>query len=46
MSILKNKLLISKLEVAEPHFKLLIDNKGNLLLPVAMPEQKAGAGEG
>jgi hypothetical protein len=43
MSILKNKLLISKLEVAEPHFKLLIDNKGNLLLPVAMPEQKAGA---
>lgn len=42
MSILKNKLSISKVEVDEPYFKLLIDNKGNLLLPIAMPEEKMG----
>jgi hypothetical protein len=42
MSILKNKLSISKVEVDQPYFKLLIDNKGNVLLPVAMPEEKMG----
>jgi len=42
MSILKKKLSISKVEVDEPYFKLLIDNKGNLLLPIAMPEEKMG----
>ena len=46
MSILKKKLSISKVEVDEPHFKLLIDNKGNLLLPIAMPEEKMGKEKG
>ena len=35
MSILRNKLSISKVEIDQPYFKLLIDNKGNLLLPIA-----------
>ncbi len=42
MSILRNKLSISKVEVDQPYFKLLIENKGNVLLPVAMPEEKMG----
>ena len=41
MSILGNKLTISKVEVDQPYFKLVIDNKGNLLLPVSMTEEKA-----
>jgi hypothetical protein len=45
MSILKNKLSISRVEVDEPYFKLLIDNKGNVLLPIAMPEEKMGKGK-
>lgn len=40
MSILKKRLSISKVEVNEPYFKLLIDNKGKLILPVAIPEKK------
>jgi len=42
MSILRNKLSISRVEVDQPYFKLLIDNKGNLLLPIALPEEKTG----
>ena len=45
MSILRNKLSISKVEVDQPYFKLLIDNKGNVLLPIAMPEEKMGKGK-
>jgi hypothetical protein len=45
MSILRNKLSISKVEVDQPYFKLLIDNKGNVLLPTAMPEEKMGKGK-
>jgi len=41
MSILGDKLTISRVEVDQPHFKIVIDNKGNLLLPVALPEEKA-----
>jgi hypothetical protein len=40
MSILGNKLTISKVEVDQPYFKLVIDNKGNLLLPIALPVKK------
>lgn len=40
MSILGNKLTISKVEVDQPYFKLVIDNKGNLLLPIALHEKK------
>ena len=42
MSILGNKLSISKVEIDQPYFKLVIDNKGNLLLPIALPEEKTG----
>ena len=42
MSILGNKLSISRVEVDQPYFKLVIDNKGNLLLPIALPEEKTG----
>ena len=42
MSILGNKLSISRVEVDQPYFKLVIDNKGNLLLPFALPEEKTG----
>ena len=42
MSILGDKLTISKVEVDQPYFKLVIDTKGNLLLPVVLPEEKAG----
>jgi len=41
MSILGDKLTISKVEVDQPYFKIVIDSKSNLLLPVALPEEKA-----
>ena len=41
MSILRNKLSISKVEVDQPYFKLLIDNKGNLLSrPLRCPKKR------
>jgi len=42
MSILEDKLTISRVEVDQPYFKLVIDTKGNLLLPVVLPVEKAG----
>jgi uncharacterized protein involved in outer membrane biogenesis len=42
MSIIGDKLVISKVEVDQPYFRLVIDNKGNLLLPIALPEEKTG----
>jgi hypothetical protein len=45
MSVLKKRLSISKVEVNEPYFKLLIDNKGKLILPVAIPEEKKEQGK-
>jgi hypothetical protein len=42
MSILEDKLTISKVEVDQPYFKLIIDGKGNLLLPVAIPGDRSG----
>lgn len=44
MSIMGNKLKISRVEVDQPRLKLVIDKKGNLLLPVALPEEKTGEG--
>lgn len=41
MSILGNKLMISSVEVDQPYFKLAIDGKGKILLPLVMPEEKA-----
>lgn len=40
MSILRKKLKISKVEVDQPYFKIIVDNKGKLLLPISMPEEK------
>jgi len=45
MSILGSTLTISKVEVDQPYFKLVIDNKGRLLLPISMPEEKKGEGK-
>jgi len=42
MSILGDKLMISMVEINQPYFKLTIDGKGNLLSPIAMPEEKSG----
>jgi len=42
MSILGDKLMISRVEVDQPYFKLAIDGKGKILLPLVMPEEKAG----
>jgi hypothetical protein len=42
MSILGDTLLVSKVEVDQPYFKLIIDGKGKLLLPVAIPEERSG----
>ena len=33
------------MEVDQPYFKVIIDNKGNLLLPIALPEEKTGEGK-
>ena len=44
-SILGDKLKISKVEVDQPYFKVTIDNKGNLILPVMLPEEKKGEGK-
>jgi hypothetical protein len=41
MSILGDNIMVSKVEVDQPYFKLTIDGKGKLLLPVTMPEEKA-----
>ncbi len=40
LSILGSKLTVSHVEVEQPYFKLIIDNKGKLLLPISMPEEK------
>ncbi len=45
-SILKDRLSISKVEVEEPHFRLLIDKQGNFILPVAVPLRKTGKEKG
>ena len=45
MSIIGDKLVISKVEVDQPYFKVIIDNKGNLLLPIALPEERTGEGK-
>ena len=45
MSIIGDKLVISKVEIDQPYFKVIIDNKGNLLLPIALPEEKTGEGK-
>ncbi len=42
MSILGDKLMISRVEVDQPYFKLAIDGKGKILLPLVMPEEKVG----
>lgn len=42
MSILGNKLTISKVEVDQPYFKVIVDNKGDLLLPISLPKGKTG----
>src|SRR5690606_21534356 len=36
MSILGKKLKVSKVEVDQPYFKVIVDNKGKLLLPISM----------
>ncbi len=41
MSILSDKLIISRVEVDQPYFKLAIDGKGKILLPLVMPEERA-----
>ena len=45
MSILGKTLTISRVEVDQPYFKLVIDNKGRLLLPISLPEEQAGDGK-
>jgi hypothetical protein len=40
MSILRDKISISKIEVTEPYFKLLVDNKGKLILPISMADEQ------
>lgn len=40
MSILGKKLKVSKVEVDQPYFKVIVDNKGKLLLPVTLPEKQ------
>jgi hypothetical protein len=40
MSLFGDRLSISKVEIDQPYFKLVIDNRGNLLLPFAIPEEK------
>jgi hypothetical protein len=41
MSILGEKLMISRVEIDQPYFKLTIDERGRILLPLVMPEEKA-----
>lgn len=42
MSILGDKLIVSTVVVDQPYFKLTIDEKGRLRLPVVMPEKTSG----
>lgn len=42
MSILGDTIAISKVDVEEPYFKLLIDKKGKLVLPITTDLQKTG----
>ena len=46
MSILGDTIAISRVDVEEPYFKLLIDKKGKLILPIAMPLQRTGRDKG
>jgi len=42
MSILGDKLMISRVEVDQPYFKLTVDGKGKLLLPIGLSKKPSG----
>lgn len=40
MGIFGKKIAISKISLDQPYFKLVVDHKGNLLLPVSLPKKR------